>query len=597
MNTETIIELLLKTEDQILDSPLVELQLSKRVHSSLLRHGVETIGDLAQGWAGIRSTRTMEEKAYWELSKALYLWHRRTTEPYLSIGSPTKTEREDSQPAALDHHDHSLAPIEALELSPRTYYLLKQSKINTIGELYWQWDQLASLKRVGPSTLVQIQKALDAFKDSIPADRLHKKNLPDGRAELSERPSNGKVPSKDLLPAQSTTAYFEEIKKIHIEALDLPTRAYNTLKHNHIDTVGQIMAKWDRLGSLAGIGPTSTEQIHRAIQGLETAMGSAVERSDTPDSLSSEGVIPIRKSIYHLQLFDRTYPLLIKNGIYTIDQITPAKLEELKSRGVLCTALIWDIQRGIHAWLNGDETLKNTYFESMREEAIRALPEGSNFEEHFDHLLREFLTPVQLAVIENRYGLKTGKGLTLAKTAAACKLTSARVWQIESAVLRTLQYPFALHELRRSLLILKMRQVIEDHGGLVSEQRLLHTLQEQLRFQTYSVEGVLRLIRQLFDENIRLLSSERELRYIDGLEAWSHSSWDVEQILQTARGIFEILATSKSPQHWSDIYPLLIQEDGLMDLEETFARAIALCLRDNEVINDELDGRWSKTRK
>jgi hypothetical protein len=79
MDIENTIHIILQTEEeQILNLPLDELSISKSVYRSLLRSGMETIGDIANCWDNIRKVRSIGEKAYGEISGALNLWYLKT---------------------------------------------------------------------------------------------------------------------------------------------------------------------------------------------------------------------------------------------------------------------------------------------------------------------------------------------------------------------------------------------------------------------------------------------------------------------------------------------------------------------------------------
>ena len=158
-NTEAIIEKLLQIQDeQILNTPLGDLNLSTRVYRSLWRSRVRTVGDVAEIWNRNRKVSNIGERARCEILGALQAWC--LSFPNLTNPATAETWRD----AAGCEPDRRL-PIEALHLSPRTYRALKRNQIDTLDDIYRDWDKIASIRNVGPATMSEIQKALHPSGD------------------------------------------------------------------------------------------------------------------------------------------------------------------------------------------------------------------------------------------------------------------------------------------------------------------------------------------------------------------------------------------------------------------------------------------------
>jgi hypothetical protein len=157
MNTEAIIEKLLQIQDeQILNTPLDDLNLSPRVYRSLWRSRVRTVRDVADIWTLNRNVRNIGERARCEILGALEAW-------CLSLPDFTNPAAEDQAETRRDapgcEPDRRL-PIETLHLSQRTYRALKRNRIDTLDDIYRDWDKIASTRNVGTATMSEIQKAL-----------------------------------------------------------------------------------------------------------------------------------------------------------------------------------------------------------------------------------------------------------------------------------------------------------------------------------------------------------------------------------------------------------------------------------------------------
>jgi len=156
MNTEAIIETLLQTQDeQILNTPLDDLNLSTRVYRSLWRWKVRTVGDVVEIWSRNRNVSNIGERARCEILDALQAWC--LSLPNLINPAPADIQRE----AAGWELDRRL-PIEALHLSPRTYRALKRNQIDTLDDIDRDRDKIASLRGVGTKTLDEIKTSLAA---------------------------------------------------------------------------------------------------------------------------------------------------------------------------------------------------------------------------------------------------------------------------------------------------------------------------------------------------------------------------------------------------------------------------------------------------
>jgi len=156
---EAIIEkLLLIKDEQILMTPLEELDLSIRVHRSLWRGRVRTIGDLARTWRNNPPVRNIGERARREILGALQAWS-------LSIPNFTNLDRAEmgGNVPGCDPRQAMQTPIEALHLSPRTYRALKRNKIETLDDILQGWDKIASIRIVGRKSMDEIRTALEAF--------------------------------------------------------------------------------------------------------------------------------------------------------------------------------------------------------------------------------------------------------------------------------------------------------------------------------------------------------------------------------------------------------------------------------------------------
>jgi hypothetical protein len=466
-------------------------------------------------------------------------------------------------------------PIEALGLAPRVYRLLKRNKMDTIDEIQQHWEKIRSLKNIGPVTLNQIQEALDEFKNSGNSIRMKREFLQSSQGV--ETPGHELRSIEDVWPIAPTATCYHDFNEIRIGALPLPPRVSRALMYNNINTIGQFFHKWHEINSFSRIGPAAIAQIRKAMELLWADIGStsvifeATSNSrEVSSDVSKDDKIPIERSIFHLKLLEGYYPLLMNTGIYTIDQITCTRLEKLRSEKVLDTRLIRKIREAVQSWLDQDETRRIAYFELMNGEGMVPLSDGLDFEELLDGLM-ETLEPRWVKVLELRFGLKTGEKLTLEKIGKEHGVTRERIRRIEGEALNRLRQPSYLGDLRQSRIIAKMSGLIDQYGGLISESRLIDELQVKLDLNTYSMNGVAGLIKKIFEGNIRLYGSDIKLLYIPELCSWTASAWDTEPILNAADKIMDLLSRAKLPLPWEDLYTSLVQEGGLVDLEENLA--------------------------
>ena len=265
MNTEAIIEKLLSIEEgQILNTPLDELDLPIRVHRSLRRARVRTVGDVAQAWEHILQVRNFGEGARGEILGALEAWSRSIPDFDSLPGSFDTAERdgafqtasaasEETEPQAEADapgcEPDLSTPIEALHLSQRTYRLLRRNHIDTLADVCQDPYRIASLRNVGRGTRDEIQKALEAmlpsekrpsgsvgsFVDLAGTNRTWKPTRLSGERTP---PPPGSRPAKYELADLPAADGYETLSEIPIEALDLPGQVFHALEQNDLRTVG-----------------------------------------------------------------------------------------------------------------------------------------------------------------------------------------------------------------------------------------------------------------------------------------------------------------------------------------------------------------------
>jgi DNA-directed RNA polymerase alpha subunit len=262
-------------------------------------------------------------------------------------------------------------PIEALQLSHRTYRLLKRIRINTLGDVYQAGYWIASLRNVGRTTMNEIQKALEAMcppgmrpsghvESFVHLGEMHLAEIPWNRKQVRQAGDLtyldcGSHPPKDILAEA-----YENLSEIPMEALDLSGRAFKALKRNEIHTVGQIIHNWHKIAWLPHVGAMTRVQITKALEPFREAIRAAWKADLLLNEASQEQAL-LRKTIFQLKLPTRTYVLLVRHGIYTIDQLTWTKGEELGSTGILTPRALLNLQSAIHAWLRQDPGREEAY--------------------------------------------------------------------------------------------------------------------------------------------------------------------------------------------------------------------------------------------
>jgi hypothetical protein len=191
MNTEAIIEkLLLSQEGQILNTPLEDLNLPIRVYKRLRRSNIRTVGDVAHAWNCFPKVRRIGGQSRAHILGALQAWSR-------SIP--------DTSPADAEGHAQAnpKSPIEVLHLSARTYCALKRNRIETVADIYREWDRIVSLRSVGPKTRDEIQTSLAAVHLSEGLEAFG--NL-DGMGVDRKEPTPPSHPSKNDCTDRSTAS-------------------------------------------------------------------------------------------------------------------------------------------------------------------------------------------------------------------------------------------------------------------------------------------------------------------------------------------------------------------------------------------------------
>ncbi len=599
MKTETIIDTLSKIEEkQTLFFSIDALNLSNRVRRTLLRNGVNTVGDLKKNWEAIPDFNNMGTKGIQEIADKLSFWYQQIKgERSLSglanlvLSSPNFDKKKNGEQPLIHESDQdeelSEIPVANLKLSQNIYNMLRRRGIAKIGQIY------AHLKSINPTTLKTIQNAIALLQNTK------------GRQVLSSE-ALLTVNSSDLSEKWSF-AYDDVLSNIPISTLDLSIRAYNVLKRNDIETVGQIFSKWKNVVSLKNVGPATLEEIQKAIIVLQhevddrkkndratlmTDKAQDIESNLLLSSQHNEYLIKIK--IRELNLFPGANLLLKNMNIETIDQITLVKLVEIGSTKGLKPQMVRQIYDALIVWLNQDENRKNAYLEVMKGKGVIARPEEIGFDDYFNTLFG-LLNPRYFSMIEFRYGLRTGKKMTLEETAKQFGVTRERIRQIESLAIEIIKK--RLTQITQLPLLEKIRENIDARGGLISESRLIDELRRVFTDTAYSMEGIIEFVNKIFDGVISLNHDEVKIIYVPTLRSWSTSSYDKDQIFQAANKLFEILSTAELPMQWADLFSMLIREDGLLTLDESLAHAVALCMSDTQQIQRQTDGGWSKFEK
>ena len=176
---EAIIEkLLLIQDEQILNTPLEDLDLPIRVYRGLWRSRIRTVRDVAQTWSHILNVKHIGEGARCEILGALQAWSLSLPDtpnpdkmgPQAEVPDRDFTDLDNAEDQAenqeevpsCDPPQAVRTPVEALHLSTRTYRALKRNQIDSVDDIYREWDKIASIRAVGSKTMNEIQKALEA---------------------------------------------------------------------------------------------------------------------------------------------------------------------------------------------------------------------------------------------------------------------------------------------------------------------------------------------------------------------------------------------------------------------------------------------------
>jgi hypothetical protein len=145
-------------------------------------------------------------------------------------------------------------PIEALNISSRTYNCLKRSQISSIGDLLeYSEEDLLEIRSFGSKSMFEVVQALKIVGVKLQQKRTSKS----GNLEESKIDDHRKYYSNGINSLDSTP----------IEDLDLTVRAYNFLKRARINNVDDLMqySQQDLL-DIKNANPTSVEEIIEALQ-------------------------------------------------------------------------------------------------------------------------------------------------------------------------------------------------------------------------------------------------------------------------------------------------------------------------------------------
>jgi hypothetical protein len=112
---------------------------------------------VAEIWSLNRNVRNIGERARCEILGALEEWC--LSLPDFSNPATAQDQAETRRNSPGCEPDRRL-PIESLHLSQRTYRALKRNHIDTLDDIYRDWDKIASIRSVGPATMSEIQEAL-----------------------------------------------------------------------------------------------------------------------------------------------------------------------------------------------------------------------------------------------------------------------------------------------------------------------------------------------------------------------------------------------------------------------------------------------------
>jgi RNA polymerase alpha subunit len=305
MNTEAIIEKLLQIQDgQILNTPLDDLDLSRRVYRGLWRSRVRTVGDVAQSWSHILKVRNIGERARCEILRALQAW---------SCSIPNFTTPDDvDREAQADPR----TPIEVLHLSPRTYYALKRNRIEILADIYREWDKIASFRNVGPGTLNEIKRALAA---AHPSESVRLFADPDGTSrqthltmETAPLALDRKDPNRESHPARNDCADRSAADAIGYETTsERLTKKYVITDSGIVVSADLLQAEEPRKSRAERWKNVSTEQVSAnpkdyAPKNIFQAIGKAQNKISSPirkRKKTLDGSIPIATEWLEMSLY------------------------------------------------------------------------------------------------------------------------------------------------------------------------------------------------------------------------------------------------------------------------------------------------------
>ena len=475
--------------------------------------------------------------------------------------------------------------IDVLILSTRVHHTLLRSGICTIDEVVKMWKVIPTIRNMGDVGVLEITEKLNLWyqqKDKLPLPCIPA--LPQNNEELI-----GAWPFP----------HDDNLVDVPVSNLDLPIRAYNVLIKNNIKTIGQIYTEWQNIVSFNNVGSFTLKQIQEAVVTLqnqvddqkeingEISINKGEKNLESASSLHNKKLIKVNVRV--LDLSSSAKKLLWDSNLHTIDQLTFAKLNEISSGEDVKHRTVIQIYTAILDWLSQDENRKNAYLEVMNGRGVIAQPEEVDLNDYFNALFI-FLNPRYFSIIEFRFGLRTGIKTTLEETARHFGVTRERIRQIESQALEIIRK--RVTRMDQSTLVTTIKEKIDYRGGLISESRLIDELQRICINTTYSIEGILELFSKVFESGIELNQDDIKITHLLPLSGWSTSSYDKDQIFQTANKILEILSIAEFPMQWIDLFSALVCEDGLFTLDEHLAHAIALYMSDTQQIQRQMDGGW-----
>jgi len=478
----------------------------------------------------------------------------------------------------IEEEQSLLFSIDVLNLSPRFHRTLLRNHTNTIGDLVRNWRAIPEFTNMGIKGIQEITDKLNLWYQK----KGHLLFLPD----VPEVPPNEKPSVEELSLTRDNT-----LLNSPISTLNLSIRTYNALRRHDIETVRQVLTEWQNISFIKNVGPATLEEIQKAIASLQNQI--SIQKDTSHGNLPNNEIL-VKEQVRVLALPRSAETLLKNNNIQTIDQITSGKMLEISSAEDTNPHTIRQIFTAVVDWLNADENRKNAYIEFMQGKGLIAKPDQISFDDYFNNLF-SLLNSRYYPMMEFRHGLRTGKKVTLEETAKQFGVTRERIRQIESLAID--QVKIQLSKTGSPWLFQKIREKIEARGGFISQSRLTDELRHEFKNTIYSIEGILEFFNKVFDGELSTDHDDVKIVYVLTLSGWSTSSYDKDQILQTANKTLEILSTAELPIQWADLFSVLVREDGLLTLDEHLAHAISLCLIDTQKIQRQMDGSWFKFEK